>query len=143
MFGGISASLLFDLAKKSGWMEQMEFDFPPVIYIHPSRICSVPVGHSFNNTSSISRVEHPAFENLRTSLASRGYIKIERGWYNGDIVIKPFFLNRVYFDVDDRFPCADAMKWTLEHGVYSTLPSIEYPTKPNPPHVDERQLSLI
>ena len=114
MFGAIDASLLFDLAKRAGYMEQLKFDFPPVVYIHPDYACDVPVSYSFDSMSTLSHVDHPAFSALRNTLENRGYIKTERSWSNGDYVTKPFFLNRIYFEEGDKFYCAAAMKWQLQ-----------------------------
>lgn len=63
--------------------------------------------------SSSGTVDHPSFTRLREHLGARGYIKIERGWSNGDRVTKKFLLNGVTFEVGDRFLCADAMRWKL------------------------------
>lgn len=70
-------------------------------------------GHGPSGIISKS-VDHPAFAALRQHLGSRGYIKIQTGWTNGDRVTKPFCLNEKYFAVGDKFPCADAMKWSLK-----------------------------
>jgi hypothetical protein len=34
---------------------------------------------------------------------------METGWWNGDRVIKPFYLNDYYFDEGDKFMCASAL----------------------------------
>lgn len=65
---------------------------------------------------SLSSEDHPEFTKLREQLGKEGYITIERGWWNGDRVVKPFYLNDVKFSKGDKFCCASAMKWTLEHG---------------------------
>jgi hypothetical protein len=43
--------------------------------------------------TSIGNEDHPEFAKLREKLGSEGYISIERGWWNGDRVLKPFYLN--------------------------------------------------
>lgn len=53
------------------------------------------------------------FKDLRNQLEAEGYIRCERNWWNGDIVLKTFFLNGVRFDADDRFPSGAAMKLHL------------------------------
>jgi hypothetical protein len=57
----------------------------------------------------ISFEDHPEFARLREQLGEQGYIKIERGWVNGDRVTKPFTLNGLKFKVGEQFSCAGAM----------------------------------
>jgi len=64
-------------------------------------------------TSVFSR-DHPEFDRFREMLGVEGYIKIERGWWNGDRVLKPFTLNGVEFEVGEQFSSACAMKHHLE-----------------------------
>lgn len=54
------------------------------------------------------------FKALRNRLEELGYINIQRGWWNGDRVLKTFFLNGVRFDPDDQFPSGAAMKLHLQ-----------------------------
>ena len=72
--------------------------------------------HENGSMYSISNKDHDEFTKLREQLGKDGYITIERGWWNGDRVVKPFYLNDVKFSKGDKFSCASAMKWTLEHG---------------------------
>ncbi len=65
---------------------------------------------------SISNKDHDEFTKLREQLGADGYITIERSWWNGDRVIKQFHLNDVKFKKGNKFSCAAAMKYTLEHG---------------------------
>jgi hypothetical protein len=53
--------------------------------------------------------DHPEFTRLREQLGQEGYIQIERGWWNGDRVLKPFSLNGYTFKVDEQFSSADAL----------------------------------
>ena len=64
--------------------------------------------------SSTSSKDHPDFASLRDRLEGEGYIKTERGWWNGDRVTTPFKLNGVLFRRDDRFPSGAAMKHHIE-----------------------------
>jgi len=57
--------------------------------------------------------DHPEFTNLRNKLEKQGYIQIERGWWNGDRVIKPFSLNGIKFKKYAKFPCASALNIQL------------------------------
>ena len=59
--------------------------------------------------SSTRTIDHPIFSVLREQLNQERYITIERGWWNGDVVKKPFMLNGVKFKKGDRFCCASAM----------------------------------
>ena len=54
------------------------------------------------------------FKALRNQLEAQGYIQCQRSWWNGDRVLKTFFLNGVRFDADDQFPSGAAMKLHLE-----------------------------
>ena len=65
---------------------------------------------------SLSSEDHPEFTKLREQLGKDGYISIERGWWNGDRVLKPFTVNGVKFKKGEKFCSAGAIKWTLEHG---------------------------
>lgn len=64
--------------------------------------------------TSISSEDHPEFTRFREQLGTEGYIRIERGWWNGDRVLKPFTLNGVKFIVGEQFSSACAMKYHLE-----------------------------
>lgn len=68
-----------------------------------------------NNCFSIGSADHPEFTKLREQLGAEGYIKIQRGWWNGDEALKPFKLNGKKFKKGDQFPSACAIKWVLEH----------------------------
>jgi hypothetical protein len=60
--------------------------------------------------SSLSSDDGPEFKALRNQLEAQGYITCQRGWWNGDRVLRLFFLNGVRFDQDDQFPSGTAMK---------------------------------
>lgn len=64
--------------------------------------------------SSHSSDDHPEFALLRNKLEELGYIRTERKWWNGDVVLKEFTLNGVKFKVDDTFLSAGAMHFHLE-----------------------------
>lgn len=67
-----------------------------------------------HRTSVTKNVDHPEFAKLREKLASEGFIRIERGWWNGDRVLRPFTLNGVQFEKEDQFVCGAAMKFHLQ-----------------------------
>lgn len=63
---------------------------------------------------STSFDDHPEFEKLRNKLEKKGYIKVERNWVNGDIVLVPFYLNKLKFKKNEPFPCASAIQIRME-----------------------------
>lgn len=76
---------------------------------------------------SISNKDHDEFTKLRNELEEKGYIKTERGWWNGDRVLKPFTLNGAKYKKGYKFPCAAAM--SVE---------IKIAKEKNKPHVPSR-----
>ena len=66
------------------------------------------------NHSVMGSDDSPEFKALRNQLEAQGYIRCQRSWWNGDQVLKTFFLNGVRFDPDDQFPSGAAMKLHLE-----------------------------
>ena len=58
--------------------------------------------------------DHPEFSKFREMLGGKGYIVIERGWWNGDRVTKPFTLNGKKFKKNEKFVSACAMKGYLK-----------------------------
>ena len=99
--------------------------------IDPAYLCSVSIREEYNqytrngheptaeelllilqgkgNYSMGSSIDHPEFTRLREQLGEQGYIKIERGWWNGDRVLKPFTLNGLKFKPGEQFSCAGAL----------------------------------
>jgi hypothetical protein len=64
--------------------------------------------------SSLSSDDHPEFKKLREQLGTDGYIEIERRWWNGDHVLKPFTLNGAKFKKGEQFPSGCAMPGHLK-----------------------------
>ena len=126
MFGAIDGGIYLELLKRSGWMEQLEFDFPPVIYISKDKLVSLPMGYTWNTTGWIYSEDHPAFTSLRNRLEKEGYIKTERNWSNGDRVIKPFYLNNMYFEIGEQFSCAPALGVTYDIKLRKSTSSPKY-----------------
>ena len=58
--------------------------------------------------------DHPEFASLRNGLERQGYIKTQRSWWNGDYVLKPFYLNDKKFKKGEQFCCAGALKYDFE-----------------------------
>ena len=67
-----------------------------------------------NNMSSTSSIDHPEFAKLRNQLEAEGFIETRRYCWNGDSVLKPFYLNDVLFREGDRFYSAAAMPIRLK-----------------------------
>lgn len=116
MFGGVPASLLLDLARSGGAMHQLELDLdcPPYVFVDPEHLTSCVNGHSVitsdgKQSGVLGSEDHPRFRDTRQWLAVNGYIHMEKGWSNGDRVIKPFYFNNVYLDIGAQFSCAGAM----------------------------------
>lgn len=70
-------------------------------YGYPSIMTGEPCYVTFHE-------DHPSFAWLRKELANRGFIKMEQGFWNGDYVIKPFYLNDRLFEIGEKFACATA-----------------------------------
>lgn len=99
--------------------------------INPAYLCSVTIHEEWNTYTKDGRVptdeeliliiqgkgkcgitsseDHPEFTRLREHLGLLGYIRIERGWWNGDEVLTPFKLNGRKFKIGDQFSCGGAM----------------------------------
>lgn len=110
---------LFDKQNSSRW-EQLEFDFPQMFYIDISSVTGLRTGLCYsvgkNMYGSVGTVDHPHFTELRNHLESKKLIKTQRNWSNGDSVLKPFYLNEIYFEHNDQFASASAMSYTLRKG---------------------------
>lgn len=59
--------------------------------------------------NSLGVKDHPEFTKLRNRLSKMGYILMETSYWNGDIVLQPFKLNKLSFKKGEQFPCADAI----------------------------------
>lgn len=63
---------------------------------------------------TIGSDDGPEFKALRNQLEKLGYIECQRGWWNGDRVVKPFQLNGLKFKKNEQFLSGAAMKSYLE-----------------------------
>lgn len=68
----------------------------------------------YDKSIMFSTKDHDEFTKLRNQLEELGYIKCQRGWWNGDRVLKPFCLNGWRFKRNHKFPCAAALKSSIE-----------------------------
>ena len=117
MFGAISGALLWDLAKRGGAMEQLELLEPvPMIEIDLKYLSNVYIDYRWHGDGMgvTHSLDHPSFTEIRELLGRKGYIYVERGWSNGDRVLKPFYINRYLFQEGDKFCCAGALHYTIK-----------------------------
>lgn len=75
----------------------------------------IKVLKGWDKSVSISHKDHDEFTKLRNQLEREGYIKIERGWWNGDRVLKSFKLNGLICRKGHKFFCAAAMKGSFQY----------------------------
>lgn len=108
--------------------------------IDPSYLCSVTVREEYNihagkksltddelvevlkgngKWTSVSNKDHDEFTELRNRLERDGFIKTQRGWWNGDRVLKEFSLNGAIFHPDDKFMCGAAIKHDVDWKIKS------------------------
>ena len=117
MFGAISGSVLLDLAKKGGYMQQLDLLEPvPMIEIDLKYLSNVYIDYRWygDGMGITHSLDHPSFTEIRESLGRKGYIHIERNWSNGDRVLRPFYINRYRFNEGDKFCCAGALHYTIK-----------------------------
>ena len=88
------------------------YDHIPEAELTADQLVNIIKGKDRCSTSSSE--DHPEFTQLREQLGHDGYIRIERGWWNGDSVIKPFILNNYQFNQGDQFPCSIALQSRLK-----------------------------
>lgn len=116
MFGAIDGSMILEIMDKyySPWEQLPLFKTPPEFTLDEAFLTDVPLSYKEINETGLSHgwhshIDHPSFDHLRKMLSSRGYIRIETTYWNGDRVLKTFRLNGKWFDPGDKFPCASAM----------------------------------
>ncbi len=64
---------------------------------------------------SLSNKDHDEFTKLRNQLEELGYIETQRGWWNGDRVVKSFKLNGFILRKGHKFLSAGAMKGSISY----------------------------
>jgi hypothetical protein len=82
---------------------------------NPTEEDFIKILKGYDKSVSISNKDHDEFTRLRNQLEELGYIKCERGWWNGDRVLKPFMMNEWKFHKGHKFPCAAAMKSSISY----------------------------
>jgi hypothetical protein len=120
MFNTIPTDLLLEFAKTLPTQLKLDLGCLPVYTIKEEYLTDVNVSYEMcdefgQKYGTHSSVDHPAFAALREALGRSEMIEIQKGWWNGDLVLKPFILNRKRFNTGDQFPCAAAMKNYLKY----------------------------
>jgi hypothetical protein len=80
---------------------------------NPTHDDIIKILKGYDKSVSTSINDHDEFTKLRNQLEELGYIKCERGWWNGDRVIKGFKLNEWTFRKGQKFTCASAMSSSI------------------------------
>lgn len=80
---------------------------------NPTHEDLIKVLKGYDKAYTISNKDHDEFTKLRNQLEELGYIKTQRNWWNGDVVLKPFYLNGWRFKKNHTFPCAAALKVSI------------------------------
>ena len=88
------------------------FDHIPVDELTPDQLVKIIKGE--DRCSSQSNKDHDEFTKLRNQLEELGHIRCERNWWNGDRVLEPFYVNEWKFEQNHKFPCASAMRVSIE-----------------------------
>jgi len=108
--------MLEDIRKEPKQLHFNEEIFYPCFYIDKEAFSSCNKAfmevksNGFKNGTISNHVDHPAFAALRKHLANVGLIEIpENPCVNGDRVVKPFYLNDVFFSPGENFYSASAM----------------------------------
>ena len=130
-WGGVSASLLVDYMRSKGAMYQQDLDLsdPFWIFVDPKYLTSAQNGISyvkgFRRGGFTGTEDPPRFRDARDFLEREGYINVERGWINGDTVLKPFFFNNILMKKGARFPCGAAMAYGFSSNYNDGQPDLE------------------
>lgn len=80
---------------------------------NPTHEDLIKILKGYDKGSSIYSKDHDEFTKLRNQLEELGYIKTQRSWWNGDVVLKPFKLNEWRFKKNHKFPCASVLKSSI------------------------------
>ena len=88
------------------------FDNIPADELTPEQLFKIIKGE--DRCSSLGHHDHDEFTKLRNQLEEQGYITTQRGWSNGDRVIKGFRLNEFTLKKGDKFLSACAMKGAIQ-----------------------------
>ena len=81
---------------------------------NPTHDDLIKILKGYDKMHSVSNKDHDEFTKLRDQLEELGYIECQRGWWNGDRVIKGFKLNEWTFRKGHKFPCAGALNNSIQ-----------------------------
>ena len=81
---------------------------------NPTHEDLIKILKGYDKGSSTYSKDHDEFTKLRNQLEELGYIACQRSWWNGDRVLKPFNLNGWRFKKNHKFPCAAALKSSIQ-----------------------------
>lgn len=81
---------------------------------NPTHEDLIKILKGWDKSVSISSKDHDEFTKLRNQLEELGYIKTQRSWWNGDIILKSFKLNGWTMRKDHKFPCASALRVSID-----------------------------
>ncbi len=105
----LDPAYLTDVVVRQSWGM---YDYKKPEELTPDEVIKILKGE--DQCSSTSTKDHPEFSKLREQLGADGYIEIQRGWWNGDRVLKPFTFNGAKFRKGEKFCCASAMAGHLK-----------------------------
>ena len=77
---------------------------------NPTHDDLIKILKGYDKAVSTYSKDHDEFTKLRNQLEELGYITTVRNCWNGDTVIKEFYLNGWRFKKNHKFPCAAALK---------------------------------
>ncbi len=80
---------------------------------NPTHDDLIKILKGYDKGLTISNKDHDEFTKLRNQLEELGYIKTQRSWWNGDVVLKSFKLNEWTFRKNHKFPSAAAMHTSI------------------------------
>lgn len=80
---------------------------------NPTHEDLIKILKGYDRSFCISNKDHDEFTKLRNQLEEQGYIRTVRNSWNGDTVLKPFYLNGWRFKKNHKFPCAAALKGSI------------------------------
>ena len=81
---------------------------------NPTHEDLIKILKGYDKGLSISNKDHDEFTKLRNQLEELGYIETQRGWWNGDRVLKGFKLNEWTFKKGEQFSSAAAMRVSID-----------------------------
>ena len=81
---------------------------------NPTNEDLIKILKGWDKSVSISNKDHDEFTKLRNQLEELGYIETQRSWWNGDRVLKSFKLNGWTFRKGHKFPCAAALRVSID-----------------------------